>query len=67
MRYAHVDDRETEATAERIGIAIAKALGGSEAASPGHAEMAGIVSWLPLAGAHNEGVGRRGRNRVTRT
>ena len=29
MRYAHVGDRETEAAAERIGVAIARALGGS--------------------------------------
>ena len=28
MRYAHVGDRETEATAERIGAAIARALNG---------------------------------------
>ena len=28
MRYAHVGDRETEATAERIGSAIVKALDG---------------------------------------
>ena len=27
MRYAHVGDRETEAAAERIGAAIARALG----------------------------------------
>ena len=29
LRYAHVGDRETEAAAERIGTAIARALGGS--------------------------------------
>ena len=31
LRYAHVGDRETEAAAERIGAAIARALDGSEA------------------------------------
>ena len=30
MRYAHVGDRETEAAAERIGVAIARALDGRE-------------------------------------
>ena len=34
LRYAHVGDRETEAAAERIGIAIARALGGRVASSP---------------------------------
>ena len=33
MRYAHVGDRETEAAAERIGMAIARALHGGEAGS----------------------------------
>ena len=33
LRYAHVGDRETEAAAERIGAAIARAMGGSEASS----------------------------------
>ena len=33
LRYAHVGDRETEAAAERIGAAIARALGGREASS----------------------------------
>ena len=33
MRYAHVGDRETEAAAERIGMAIARALDGGEAGS----------------------------------
>ena len=33
LRYAHVGDRETEAAAERSGIAIARALDGSEAGS----------------------------------
>ena len=33
MRYAHVGDRETEAAAERIGMAIARALDGGEASS----------------------------------
>ena len=33
LRYAHVGDRETEAAAERIGAAIARALGGREANS----------------------------------
>ena len=31
LRYAHVGDRETEAAAERIGAAIARAIGGDEA------------------------------------
>ena len=35
LRYAHVADREVEAAAERIGMAIARALYGSEA-SPRH-------------------------------
>ena len=26
LRYAHIGDRETEAAAERIGVAIARAL-----------------------------------------
>ena len=30
LRYAHVGERETEAAAERIGAAIAQALGGRE-------------------------------------
>ncbi|MDE0343646.1 MAG: tyrosine-type recombinase/integrase [Deltaproteobacteria bacterium] len=34
MRYAHVADGETEAAAERIGMAIARALGGRVASSP---------------------------------
>ena len=33
LRYAHVSDRETEAAAERIGAAIARAIGGNEASS----------------------------------
>ena len=33
LRYAHVGDRETEAAAERIGVAIARALGGREASA----------------------------------
>ena len=33
VRYAHVGDRETEAAAERIGAAIARAMGGGEASS----------------------------------
>ena len=33
LRYAHVGDRETEAAAERIGVAIERALDGSEASS----------------------------------
>ena len=33
LRYAHVGDRETEAAAERIGAAIARAIGGDEASS----------------------------------
>ena len=33
LRYAHVGDRETEAAAERIGAAIARELGGTEAYS----------------------------------
>ena len=33
LRYAHVGDRETEAAAERIGAAIARAMGGGEASS----------------------------------
>ena len=33
LRYAHVGDRETEAAAERIGVVIARALGGREASS----------------------------------
>ena len=35
LRYAHVGDRETEAAAERIGGAIARALDGSAAGSNG--------------------------------
>ncbi len=35
LRYAHVGDRETEAAAERIGAAIARALDGSEVSSSG--------------------------------
>ena len=35
LRYAHVGDRETEAAAERIGTAIARALGGGEAGNGG--------------------------------
>ena len=35
MRYAHVGDKETEAAAERIGTAIARALHGGEAGSIG--------------------------------
>ena len=31
MRYAHVGDRETEAAAERTGMAIARALDGGAA------------------------------------
>ena len=31
LRYAHVGDREVDAAAERIGAAIARALGGREA------------------------------------
>ena len=34
LRYAHVSDRETEAAAERIGVAIARALDTCEAGSP---------------------------------
>jgi len=34
LRYAHVSDRETEAAAERIGAAIARALDDREAGSP---------------------------------
>ena len=34
LRYAHVGDRETEAAAERIGAAIARALDDREAGSP---------------------------------
>ena len=34
LRYAHVSDRETEAAAERIGVAIALALDACEAGSP---------------------------------
>ncbi len=33
LRYAHVSDRETEAAAERIGVAMARALDGGEAGS----------------------------------
>ena len=33
LRYAHVGDREIEAAAERIGVAIARVLGGREASS----------------------------------
>ena len=33
LRYAHVGDRETEAAAERIGVAIARVLDGNEAIS----------------------------------
>ena len=33
LRYAHVGDREIEAAAERIGAAIARAMGGGEASS----------------------------------
>ena len=33
LRYAHVSDRETEAAAERIGMTIARVLGGSWASS----------------------------------
>ena len=33
LRYAHVGDRETEAAAERIGVAIARKLGGRDAGS----------------------------------
>ena len=35
LRYAHVGDREIEAAAERIGVAIARALDGSVANSNG--------------------------------
>ena len=35
LRYAHVGDRETEAAAERIGAAIARALDGSGASASG--------------------------------
>ena len=35
LRYAHVGDREIEAAAERIGAAIARAMGGGEASSIG--------------------------------
>ena len=35
LRHAHVGDRETEAAAERIGEAIARALDDLEASSPG--------------------------------
>ena len=35
LRYAHVGDREIEAAAERIGVAIARALDGREASSRG--------------------------------
>ncbi len=35
LRYAHVGDRETEAAAERIGAAIARALDGGEAGNGG--------------------------------
>ena len=35
LRYAHVGDRETEAAAERIGAAIARALDGSETSLSG--------------------------------
>ena len=34
LRYAHVGDRETEAAAERIGVAIAQTLDGQEKSSP---------------------------------
>ncbi|MDE0389839.1 MAG: hypothetical protein OXI75_14165 [Rhodospirillales bacterium] len=30
LHYAHVGDRETEAAAERVGMAIARALDGKE-------------------------------------
>ena len=33
LRYAHVGDREVEAAAERIGVAIARVLGGRDASS----------------------------------
>ncbi len=33
LRYAHVGDRETEAGAERIGVAIALAVNGGRAKS----------------------------------
>ena len=33
LRYAHVGNREIEAAAERIGVAIARVLGGREASS----------------------------------
>ena len=33
LRYAHVGDREVEAAAERIGVAIARMLGGRDASS----------------------------------
>ena len=35
LRYAHVGDRETEAAAERIGAAIARALDGGGAGNGG--------------------------------
>ena len=35
LRYAHVGDRETEAAAERIGVAIARALDGGGAGNGG--------------------------------
>ena len=35
LRYAHVGDKETEAAAERIGAAIARALDGGEVSSRG--------------------------------
>ena len=35
LRYAHVGDRETEAAAERIGTAMARALGGGKESSRG--------------------------------
>ena len=34
LRYAHVGDKETEAAAERIGLAISRTLDGQEKSSP---------------------------------
>ena len=39
LRYAHVGDRETEAAAERIGLAIARALDGSRASHDDRSEI----------------------------
>ena len=39
LRYAHVGDRETEAAAERIGVAISRALDGGELSSQGRLKV----------------------------